>query len=126
MCNDTMGFTGVSLCIKSGKIRIFHSTIKELGNPKYIRFLLNPDRKTFAIQSCRNKVPESILVPKYTSDNWDFVVHSMTMLRGIWKICGWDEEKTYRMDGICFPEHDLVEFDLKQAEMLKCDEIENI
>lgn len=30
------------------------------------------------------------------------------------------------MDGICFPEHDLVEFDLQQAEILKCDEIENI
>lgn len=66
------------------------------------------------------------MVPKYTPDNWDFVVHSMIMLRGIWKICGWDEKETYRMDGIFFPEHDLVEFDLKQAEMLKCDEIENI
>lgn len=30
------------------------------------------------------------------------------------------------MDGIFFLEHNLVEFDLKQAEMLKCDEIENI
>lgn len=126
MCNDTMGFTGISLCKKSGKIRIFHSTVKELGNPKYIRFLLNPEKKTFVIQSCKNKVPESILVPKYAPDNWDFVVHSMTMLKGIWTICGWDDEETYRMDGICFPEHKLVEFDLKQAEMLNCEEIENI
>lgn len=41
-------------------------------------------------------------------------------------MCGWDEEKTYRMDGIYYSEYNLMEFDLKQAEMLKCDEIENI
>lgn len=123
MCNDTIGFAGVSLCKKSGKIRIFHSTIKELEHPKYIRFLFNPDRKTFVIQSCKDKVPESFLVPKYTPDNWDFVVHSTPMLGGIWKVCGWDDDETYRIDGIYYAEHNLVEFDLKQAEMLNCDEI---
>ena len=33
--------TGVSLCQKTGTIRIFRSTIKELSDPKYIRFLFS-------------------------------------------------------------------------------------
>ena len=39
MSQKTINITGVSLCKKAGRIRIFHSTIKRLGEPKYIRFL---------------------------------------------------------------------------------------
>ncbi len=41
MSQKTINITGVSLCKKAGRIRIFHSTIKRLGEPKYIRFLFN-------------------------------------------------------------------------------------
>lgn len=40
MPKNITNITGVSLCQKTGIIRIFRSTIKELGDPKYIRFLL--------------------------------------------------------------------------------------
>ena len=113
MQNDTMTFTGVSLCKKSGRIRIFHLTIIELGNPKYIRFLLNPEKKALAIQLCKNKIPESFRVPQYDPESWDFVVHSIPMLRMIWKVCSWNENDTYRVLGTYYPEYNLVEFDLK-------------
>lgn len=44
------------------------------------------------------------------------------MLNIIWKVCDWDENKTYRSVGIHYPEHGLVEFDLDQAEVLLYDE----
>lgn len=34
------------------------------------------------------------------------------------KVCGWEENQTYRSDGVCYKEHCLVEFDLEQAEIL--------
>lgn len=67
MKNATATFTGISLCKKSGKIgriRIFHSTIKELKNPEYIRFLFNLAKKSLVVQSCKNKEPEIFCVPK--------------------------------------------------------------
>ncbi len=126
MQNATATFTGISLCKKSGKIgriRIFHSTIKELGNPKYIRFLFNPAKKSLVVQSCKNKEPECFRVPKYNPENWDFTVHSSLMLKMIWKVCEWEEDKTYRSDGRYYAEYKLVEFDLNQAEIGSCEEI---
>ena len=126
MQNATATFTGISLCKKSGKIgriRIFHSTIKELGNPKYIRFLFNPAKKSLVVQSCKNKEPECFRVPKYNPENWDFTVHSSLMLKMIWKVCEWEEDKTYRSDGRYYAEYKLVEFNLNQAEIGSCEEI---
>ena len=125
MQNATVAFTGISLCKKSGKIgriRIFHSTIKELRNPKYIRFLFNPAKKSLVVQSCKNKEPESFRVPQYNPENWDFTVHSSPMLKMIWKVCEWEENKTYRSDGRYYSEYNLVEFDLTQAEIVLYDE----
>lgn len=92
--------------------------VEWLGNPKYIRFLFNTDKKALVIQACENKDPENFRVPEYNPENWDFVVHSSPMLKMIWKVCDWEENQTYRSDGVCYKEHRLVEFDLEQAEIL--------
>ena len=55
MPKTTVNITGVSLCQKKGIIRIFRSTIKELGDPRYIRFLFNPEKRTLAVQSVSRK-----------------------------------------------------------------------
>lgn len=55
MSQKTINITGVSLCKKAGKIRIFHSTIKRLGEPKYIRFLFNPEKQLLAVQASDRK-----------------------------------------------------------------------
>lgn len=74
----------------------------------------------------QKKEPECFHVPKYNSENWEFAIHSIPMLRMIWKVCEWKEDKTYRSDGMHYADHELVEFDLKRAEILNCDEIGNI
>ena len=40
----------------------------------------------------------------------------------IWKVCEWEENKTYRSDGRYYSEYILVEFDLTQAEIVLYDE----
>ena len=109
---------GISLCQKWGKIRIFHSTIVALGEPKYIRFLFNPEKRGLVVQACARKEAECFRVPKYNPENWEFKISSVPMLRMIWKTCEWDTEKTYRFTGICHSEYNLVEFDMKQATVL--------
>ena len=46
------------------------------------------------------------------------------MLRIIWKVCKWDEEKSYRISGTYHAECNLVVFDLKQAVTLMMNETE--
>lgn len=45
------------------------------------------------------------------------------MLKMIWKVCKWEEEKTYRLDGRSYSGYNLVEFDLTQAEIVSGEEI---
>lgn len=63
MPKNIINITGVSLCQKTGIIRIFRSTIKELGDPKYIRFLFNPEKRTLAVQATSRKEAECFRVP---------------------------------------------------------------
>ena len=72
---------GISLCQKWGKIRIFHSTIVALGEPKYIRFLFNPEKRGLVVQACARKEAECFRVPKYNPENWEFKISSVPMLR---------------------------------------------
>lgn len=106
---------GMSLSLKWGKIRVYHNTILALGEPKYIRFLLNLKTRKLAGQICNKKTAESFKVPKYEADNWIFRINSISMLNIVWKISGWDEDKTYRLSGELYAEHELVEFDLALA-----------
>ena len=103
---------------KKGIIRIFRSTIKELGDPRYIRFLFNPEKRTLAVQSVSRKEAECFRVPKYNPKDWDFKICSIQMLRIIWRVCEWNENDTYRIAGTHYPEYNLVEFNLNQARIV--------
>ena len=92
------------------------------GEPKYIRFLFNPEKRGLVVQACARKEAECFRVPKYNPENWEFKISSVPMLRMIWKTCEWDTEKTYRLTGICHSEYNLVEFDMKQAAVLTVEE----
>lgn len=93
-----------------------------LGEPRYIRFLFNPDKKGLVVQACARKEAECFRVPKYNPENWEFKISSVPMLRMIWNTCNWDKEKTYRLTGMCHIEHNLVEFDMKRATVQTADE----
>lgn len=84
--------------------------------------MLNPKTKNLAVQVCKKKKAESFEVPKYEPDNWVFCINSIPMLNIVWKICEWDEQRTYRLSGEVFEKFDFVEFDLAQGIALHEDE----
>ena len=122
MQENNMMIPGISLCQKWGKIRIFHATIGPIRTARDRRFLFNPDKKGLVVQACARKEAECFRVPKYNPENWEFKISSVPMLRMIWNTCNWDKEKTYRLTGMCHIEHNLVEFDMKQATEQTADE----
>lgn len=116
--NVTIVAPGISFCLKWSKILIFHKTIVALGNPRFIYFMLNLDRKCLAIAASDHKTRESFKVPDYpeTEDpDWEFKINSFPLISHIYECCEWDAGKTYRANGILYPEKGIVEFDLVGA-----------
>ena len=110
---------GISFSLNEGRMFVYHATILELKEPKYIRFLFNPQEKKLAVLRCEKKLSESFVVPKYVPENWDFRIQSMDMMKMIYRCCKWDEEKTYRTYGTYHEKHGLIEYDLMNASIIE-------
>lgn len=107
---------GISFSKKRGEILVFRSTIQALAEPGYIRFLMNMGKGCLAVQACYKKTLDCFKVPEYDPKDWAFRIYSDVMNRMLWKRCGWSSDCTYRVSGIYYPEHHIVEFDLAAAE----------
>lgn len=109
---------GISFSLKRRRVLIHRSTIKEIGNPEYIRFLVNSADKKLVVQACDYSETNSHEVPEWSGTANSFEITSLQMQKIIWQICGWHKEKTYRVAGTLYPEHGLVEFDLSEAKVV--------
>lgn len=106
---------GFSFSLKWGKLRIYRSTLKALGEPGYIRLLLNKKSKQIAVQSCEQIDRDSYQVPAY--ENWEqFDISSRKLIKMIYKLAGWEEDKTYRIYGYPVPNFHLVLFFFKEGQ----------
>ena len=109
---------GISFNLKWSKILIFHKTIVALGNPRFIYFMLNPDKKCLAVAASDHKTRESFKVPDYSEidePDWEFKINSLPLISHIYECCEWNAERTYRADGVLYVDQGLVEFDLAGA-----------
>ncbi len=107
---------GISFSKKRGEILVFRSTIQALAESGYIRFLMNMGKVCLAVQACDKKTLDCFKVPEYDPKDWAFRIYSDVMNRMLWKRCSWSSDCTYRVSGIYYLEHHIVEFDLAAAE----------
>mgnify|MGYP007070214089 CR=1 FL=1 len=107
---------GLSFNIRRGRLLIYHSTIRALGNPEYIRFLFNSKDKKVAVQSCEAIDRDSFRVPKPISgEKFQFDISSSPFLSVIYKACGWGLDESYLVYGKLYPNNRLADFELKTA-----------
>lgn len=105
---------GISFSLKRGRLLVYRSTLKSLGEPGFIRLLVNKKEKRIAVQSCEEIDKDSYHVPTY--DNWEqFEITSMKFINMIYKMASWDKQKTYRMYGYPVPRYHLVLFCLEDG-----------
>jgi len=110
---------GMSFSIARGRLLIYHATIVELGNPGYIRFLYNDDKRRVAVQCCEKIDKEGFRVPKVAAgERFQFEISGSPFLSVIYKKCGWDIEQSYTVLGRYYPEYRLVEFKLDDAKTI--------
>ena len=115
--------TGISFSMKRRRVLIYRCTLRALGMPKNLRFLLNMKKKRVAVQACEAIDRDSFKVPEFNLGSKDqYEITSQNFLNIIYKTAEWDREKTYRMSGTVYPENRLVEFDLKNVEEISEEE----
>ncbi|MBC3887868.1 hypothetical protein GH810_06050 [Acetobacterium paludosum] len=90
-----------------------------LGNPDYVRPLVDAPKKAFAIQVCKETDGKSMRLRKNNhsgsySSSCSAVRHTLRhLMKGIWK-----DTMRYRISGTSFPEDKAVVFDLSKADEL--------
>ena len=119
----TEGRLGLSFSFRRGRLLVYYSTIRNLGMPEYVRFLLNSKEKRIAIQKCEEIDRDGIRVPKRGEiEKYQFEINSSPLLSVIYKKCNWDYEKSYLVSGEAFPKNNLIDFDLNTAVIIAQDQ----
>ncbi len=107
---------GLSFNFQRGRLLIYYATIREMGEPDYIRFLLNSKDRRLAVQACEQIDRDRIRVPKKgETEKFQFDIASSPLLSVIYKFCHWDIDKSYLVYGVSYPKNHLVDYDLEKA-----------
>lgn len=105
---------------------MFNSTLKRLvvkgcneNDKDALRWCVaKPDkrksRKMFAIQACGIDEEGANRLPKHSTDD-RYEIKSKGLVRLIYQSCGWDRTRSYRLPGVEYPQHRLVNYDLSRA-----------
>lgn len=126
--NDESCFTGAShsslpfaitFCYRRGRAVIFKSVITALGNPDYIRMLINPEERVVIVQVCDKRERNAIEVPRnLCKDGVTFLINSVAFLESLTKLMNWSRQLTYRVKGELRTESSFMLFLLDEAEIV--------
>ncbi|MBP3199293.1 MAG: hypothetical protein J6N21_20170 [Butyrivibrio sp.] len=111
----------LSFSLKRRRVLIHRSTLRALGLPQNIRFLLNKKKVRVAVQCCEAIDRDIFSVPDLKPSE-TFEISSINFLKIIYGLAKWDEERTYRVSGTLYKANRLIEFDLMDAETISDDD----
>lgn len=111
----------ISISFKRRRVMIHKSTLRVLGLPHNIRFLLNKGEKKVAIQCCEAIDRDNFDVPALDA-NETYEITSISFVQVLYALGNWDFDKSYRISGTFYSTNRLVEFDLADATAISDDE----
>ncbi|MBQ2656561.1 MAG: hypothetical protein IJF95_07965 [Erysipelotrichaceae bacterium] len=92
-----------------------------LGNPAYVRPLLDLENKAFAVQVCKEKDEKAMKFSRpETSSRGGFTCTGNTIRNTLRRLMkdSWKDDTRYLMTGVLFSEAKAVVFDLSEAKEL--------
>ena len=111
--------TYISFYLSTSRIHIFRSTIKEIGNPKFIRFLVKDDGKSMIMEAYHKKDFHSHRVPKDSNGHWEMEIRSLPLCTLLQNRLNWKSGQSYRIPGKTYSQQGLAVFDLTAAEQIQ-------
>lgn len=80
------------------RIRISRYTLKCLGNPDYVRLLINPETRSLAIEVCDHTESRGHRIPDYVMNSkQSYGIYSATLMEQLLYHTHWDDHCTYKM-----------------------------
>ena len=108
--------THISFYLRNNRIHIFIDSLRGIGSPKFISFLIDEDGNNLVLIPYNKKDFHSHRVPIYVYNGKRGL--SLTSIR-LCKILAtkfsWDTNKSYRVPGIIIRQQKIVVFNLQKA-----------
>ena len=114
--------TYISFYLSDGTCKVFTNAIRTLGNPKYVRFLINPVTLAMAMEEYGEKTFTSFKISKNMLGGRNchgLRIYSKKFCDVVATRMGWDPKKSYRVPGFIYPEQKLVIYDLTSAKEIE-------
>lgn len=110
--------------LKKNRIRIHKKTLHMLGDPEYVQFLVNPERKSIAVRSSisQDYLAQKIKWPLLTGKQCcEF--YSKYLLKSLRGVCfDLEDAHTYRITGLLIKKENLVTFDMDNSILIDDEE----
>ena len=85
----------ITVDIGRHRIRIHRSTLVRLGNPAYVRLLVNPDRKGIVVEGCNETTKGAYrLISNHSKE-----VYSQTLIAEISSCAGFGQRRSVKLAG---------------------------
>ena len=116
----------ISFYLRCSTVHLHQSTLKGINNPPFVKFLINKDRKTFAVQPCAEKDFYSTRVRVDQSGKADTAeIYSYGLCCALAQTNGWDKNNSYRVYGKIFPNQNIAVFDFSRSKIINENEVTN-
>ena len=101
--------------MRDGTIHVYAEAVRFLGQPKFIRFLLNKDGSSMLMESYHKKEFQSFRVPQEALAPRKMRIFSRSFCRLLAYTLKWDVDKSYRVPGQYVASKRVVVFDMTKA-----------
>lgn len=109
----------ISFYLRVGRIHIFTETLRLIGQPKRICFLISSDGRSLLMRAYETRDLKSHRVPPNVySGSRSFEVSSCKLCGILANLHGWNPEYSYRVPGVLMQDRRSVRFSLAEAEMI--------
>lgn len=80
------------------RIRIPKHTLRALGNPGFVRLLINPENRTLAVEVCDHTEPRKHRIPDHVMKSKQcFEIRSLSLCDQLCMHTHWDNKRAYKL-----------------------------
>lgn len=109
-------YTFISFYLSESKIHVYADAVRAIGEPPFVRFLLNGDGTSMIMEPFDRKEFQSIRVWNKVYDKTGRMeFRSVGLCRLLSHRLDWEQTHSYRIPGKILPKQNLVLFDLTCA-----------
>lgn len=121
MDDNSKATAAISVDIKKSRIRIYRTTLAQLGLPKFIQLLVNPNDRMIAVRGLDKRCKESHIVSfSHMRTDYSYELYSKELITTLMSLRqDLDGNCTYKLMGEVYPDSKVALFSLDTLQKLE-------